>query len=259
MADTVFTNVRILDGSGDAAVAGEVRVQGNRIKDVGTRVDREGADVIDGGGATLMPGLVEAHAHPSFTNTTSLEGMGTLPPEEHTLLTMRHAKLLLDQGFTSLCCAASAKPRLDIVIRNAIEAGEIPGPRMLAATPEMTVSGGLGDIRLSHMQDRQCFEIICDGPDDFRRVSPPDVPRGGRHPQDQPLGRRVRAVRQGQPDGDERRGGRRGRRGRTLARQAGRGPREERGIGQDVRPARGRDRLPRDPVRRGGPGPCWSR
>ena len=118
-----------------------------------------------------MPGLVEAHAHPSFTNTTSLEGMGTLPPEEHTLLTMRHAKLLLDQGFTSLCCAASAKPRLDIVIRNAIEAGEIPGPRMLAATPEMTVSGGLGDVRLSHMQDRQSFEIICDGPDEFRRVS----------------------------------------------------------------------------------------
>ena len=171
MADTVFTNVQVLDGSGDAAVAGEVRVQGNRIKDVAAKVDHEGAEVIDGGGATLMPGLVEAHAHPSFTNTTTLEGMGALPPEEHTLLTMRHAKLLLDQGFTSLCCAASAKPRLDIVIRNAIEAGEIPGPRMLAATPEMTVSGGLGDIRLSHMQDRQCFEIICDGPDDFRRVS----------------------------------------------------------------------------------------
>ncbi len=171
MTDTVFTNVQILDGSGDAAVAGEVRVQGNRIKDVAAKVDHEGAEVIDGGGATLMPGLVEAHAHPSFTNTTTLEGMGALPPEEHTLLTMRHAKLLLDQGFTSLCCAAAAKPRLDIVIRNAIEAGEIPGPRMLAATPEMTVSGGLGDIRLSHMQDRQCFEIICDGPDEFRRVS----------------------------------------------------------------------------------------
>ena len=171
MADTVFTNVQILDGSGGGATAGEVRVQGNRIRDVAARVDHEGAEVVDGGGATLMPGLVEAHAHPSFTNTTSLEGMGALPPEEHTLLTMRHAKLMLDQGFTSLCCAASAKPRLDIVIRNAIEAGEIPGPRMLAATPEMTVSGGLGDIRLSHMQDRQSFEIICDGPDDFRRVS----------------------------------------------------------------------------------------
>ena len=253
MADTVFTNVQILDGSGDAAVAGEVRVQGNRIKDVAAKVDHEGANVIDGGGATLMPGLVEAHAHPSFTNTTSLEGMGALPPEEHTLLTMRHAKLMLDQGFTSLCCAASAKPRLDIVIRNAIEAGEIPGPRMLAATPEMTVSGGLGDIRLSHMEDRQCFEIICDGPDDFRRRCPARCAAKG-----------VDTLKIN-PSGDEFVPCAKANqtvmndeevaavvRGRPLARQAGRGPRAERGVGQDVRPARGRDRLPRDPLRRGG-------
>ena len=171
MADTVFTNVQILDGSGDAAVAGEIRVQGNRIKDVGAKVDHEGAEVIDGGGATLMPGLVEAHAHPSFTNTTSLEGMGTLPPRStpsSPCATRSSCSIRASRAFVA---PASAKPRLDIVIRNAIEAGEIPGPRMLAATPEMTVSGGLGDIRLSHMQDRQSFEIICDGPDDFRRVS----------------------------------------------------------------------------------------
>lgn len=171
MADTVFTNVRILDGSGEPAAAGEVRIQGNRIKETGARVDHDGAEVIDGGGATLMPGLVEAHAHPSFTNATTLEGMGAVPPEEHTLLTARHAKLMLDHGFTSLCCAASAKPRLDVVVRNAIEAGELPGPRMLAATPELTVSGGLGDVRLSHMQDRQSFEIVCDGADEFRKVA----------------------------------------------------------------------------------------
>src|SRR5262249_1181185 len=48
--------------------------------------------------------------------------------------------------------------------------GEIPGPRMLAASPEMTVSGGLGDVRLWHMH-RDTFAIICDGPDAFRRVA----------------------------------------------------------------------------------------
>ena len=162
MAPTVFTNVQIIDGSGDEPFAGEVLVQGNRIKEIakgGGRVSHDGAEVIDGGGATLMPGLVESHAHISFANTSDLESLGAIPPEEHTLLTMRHAKLLLDQGFTSANSAAAAKPRLDVVIRNAIDAGEIPGPRMLAATPELTVTGGLGDVRLAHMH-RDTFAIV---------------------------------------------------------------------------------------------------
>ncbi|MBT5899023.1 MAG: amidohydrolase family protein, partial [Rhodospirillaceae bacterium] len=56
------------------------------------------------------------------------------------------------------------------VIRNAINAGEIPGPRMLACTPELTVSSGLGDVRLAHMH-RDTFALVCDGPDEFRRTS----------------------------------------------------------------------------------------
>ncbi len=173
MPNTVFTNVQILDGSGADAYAGELLVQGNRIKEIardGAGVNRDDADVIDGAGVTLMPGLVESHAHPSFANTSTLEALGEIPPEEHTLLTMRHVKLMLDQGFTSINSAAAAKPRLDVVIRNAINNGEIPGPRMLAASPELTVTGGLGDVRLGHM-DRDTFAIVCDGPEEFRRVS----------------------------------------------------------------------------------------
>ena len=136
----------------------------------GASVNRDDADVIDGAGVTLMPGLVESHAHPSFANTSTLEALGEIPPEEHTLLTMRHVKLMLDQGFTSINSVAAAKPRLDVVIRNAINNGEIPGPRMLAASPELTVTGGLGDVRLGHL-DRDTFAIVCDGPDEFRRVS----------------------------------------------------------------------------------------
>jgi imidazolonepropionase-like amidohydrolase len=126
--------------------------------------------VVDGGGATLMPGLVEAHAHISFLNTPTLEALGDLPPEEHTLETMKMARKLLDQGFTSIFSAAAGKPRLDVVIRNAIDAGDIPGPRMRAASPELTVTGGLGDVRRSHMY-RETFAICCDGPDEFLKVS----------------------------------------------------------------------------------------
>ena len=66
--------------------------------------------LIDGGGACLMPGLVEAHGHISFTDVAALTDLGEIPPEEHVLKTMHNARLLLDSGFTSVYSAASAKP-----------------------------------------------------------------------------------------------------------------------------------------------------
>jgi imidazolonepropionase-like amidohydrolase len=173
MAATLFTNVRVIDGNGDEPFDGEVLVEGNRIKTVAkpgeaTRVP--GATVVDGGGQTLMPGLVEAHAHISFCNTPDLETLGDIPPEEHTLLAMKFAKVMLDHGFTSIFSAAAAKARLDVVIRNAIDAGDIPGPRMRAASPELTPTSGLGDVRRRHMH-RETFAIPCDGPDEFRKTA----------------------------------------------------------------------------------------
>ena len=173
MPNTVFTNARILDGTGDSSFSGEVRIDGNRIQQIsidGSQLSHDDADVIDCAGATLMPGLVEAHAHPSFGNTSTLEALGEVPIEEHTLMTMKHVKLLLDQGFTSINSAAAAKARLDVVIRNAINAGDIPGPRMLAASPELTPTSGLGDVNLRHMK-RDSFAIVCDGPEEFRKVA----------------------------------------------------------------------------------------
>ena len=173
MASTLFTNVSVLDGTGAQPFAGEVLVDGNRIKEVGktgAKLPRDGAAVVDGGGATLMPGLIESHGHISFCDTSTLEGLGDIPPEEHTLKTMKYAKVMLDQGFTAIFSAAAAKARLDVVIRNAIDAGDIPGPRMRAASPELTVTGGLGDVRRAHMY-RETFAITCDGPDEFRKVA----------------------------------------------------------------------------------------
>jgi imidazolonepropionase-like amidohydrolase len=172
MTETLFRNAQVIDGSGALPFAADVLVAGNRIKTIGRqpgmlRAPAE-ATVVDAAGATLMPGMVEAHAHPSFVNTPSQPALGEIPPEEHTLLTMKFARLLLDHGFTSINSAAAAKPRLDVVIRNAINAGDIPGPRMLAASPEMTVTSGLGDVRLPHLH-RDSFAVIADGPDQFRR------------------------------------------------------------------------------------------
>jgi len=84
MANVLFTGARIFDGSGDSAFTGEVLVQGNRIRRVarGTRsIPTTGVTVIDAAGATLMPGLCEAHAHFSWNDSSSLEtiALGSIP------------------------------------------------------------------------------------------------------------------------------------------------------------------------------------
>ena len=94
-----------------------------------------------------------------------------MPPEENTLLTMHNARRYLDFGITSCISAAAAKSRQDIVIRNAIQAGEIPGPRLLACSPWLTVTGGLGDMRALHMPHVESMALVVDGPENYRRTT----------------------------------------------------------------------------------------
>src|SRR5690606_7826627 len=60
---TLITNVRVWDGSGAEAYPADVLLEGERIAGVGPGLAAPRAETIDGGGATLMPGLIEAHAH----------------------------------------------------------------------------------------------------------------------------------------------------------------------------------------------------
>ncbi len=171
----LFTGIQILDCSGADPYPGELLVQDNRIAAIGrdgNSLPRDDVQIVDGGGsATLMPGLIESHAHLSIDNTDDLAAIGLIPPEENTLIAMHNARLYLDCGITSCISAAAAKPRLDVVIRNAINAGEIAGPRLLAASPWLTVTGGLGDLRTLHMPDVSSMAIVLDGPEDFRRTT----------------------------------------------------------------------------------------
>jgi imidazolonepropionase-like amidohydrolase len=174
----IFTNVRILDGTGEYPYTGEVTVQGNRIRQVTKGSSRMnggagigGQTVIDGMGATLMPGLCDAHLHLSWNNAPGIDPIQMMPPEEHTLVTAQMAKLVLDSGFTSGCGAAAAKPRLDVVVRNAINSGMIPGPRYRAAGPEITTVGGLGDAAPSHIPHEGLnLGLVVSGPEEVRRT-----------------------------------------------------------------------------------------
>jgi len=174
MANVLFTNVRIIDGSGAQPYAGEVLVQGNRILRVGRgarTLPVTGVTVIDGAGATLMPGMCEAHTHLGWTNSKTLDAIQKMPHEEHTLWAASMAKLYLDHGWTSCVGAATPKPRQDCVIRNAINSGQIPGPRYLAASQEITVTGSLGDDMLPHLPfPEMSFGMVVDGPDEMRKA-----------------------------------------------------------------------------------------
>jgi imidazolonepropionase-like amidohydrolase len=88
MPNVLFTNVRIIDGSGAQPYSGEVLVQGNRIARVakGVRsIPTAGITVIDAAGATLMPGMTEAHTHFAWNDQPGLNAIQRMPPEEHIL------------------------------------------------------------------------------------------------------------------------------------------------------------------------------
>jgi imidazolonepropionase-like amidohydrolase len=81
------------------------------------------------------------------------------------------AKLVLDAGFTAGRGAAAAKPRLDVVAKKFINEGRFPGPRYLAAGPEITTVGGLGDASPSHIPHEGLnLGIVVSGPEEVRRT-----------------------------------------------------------------------------------------
>ncbi|MDG2269593.1 MAG: amidohydrolase family protein, partial [Alphaproteobacteria bacterium] len=120
MSETLFINVVIIDGTAAPAFSGQVLVKGDRIADVareGASIDAPNAKTVDGSGATLMPGMTDAHAHLSFLDAGTLGELTNLTPERHVLETAKNARKMLDHGFTSMFSGSSARDNTDIAIR----------------------------------------------------------------------------------------------------------------------------------------------
>jgi imidazolonepropionase-like amidohydrolase len=161
---TLFTNVTVLDSTGAEPYPGEVLVEGEHISAVrrspgGPRP--QGVRVVDGGGGTLMSGLCDAHTHFSWNNAPTLDYLSSMPPEDHTLFAVESARTYLDCGYTMCVGASSAKPRLDVVVRDAINAGRVPGPRLRACCMEIAVSSCVLLPGASY---------VADGADEFRKT-----------------------------------------------------------------------------------------
>src|SRR6202050_8930 len=173
MTAYLFRNVEIWDGEADDRYPGEVLVVGNRVSKVarghGQISSEAAAETIDAAGLTLMPGLVEGHCHLSFVGPARNQDLGEIPVEEHLLRTCRNATLILDHGFTSCYSAASAKMRLDVVVKDEIDNGYLAGPRYRTAGPEITATGGLGDENRLGIP-AEGFGLVADGPDAMRKA-----------------------------------------------------------------------------------------
>jgi imidazolonepropionase-like amidohydrolase len=162
----VFVNGQVFDGTGTAPVPADVVVRGDRIESVrpgGGSAIEAGDQVVDCAGATVMPGMVESHAHltfpsavghidPSFNPPLDVSFFRHMPtPEEHLAIARRNAQILLEAGFTSAYSAGSLTPvPTEVRLREAIAAGATPGPRMRAASFERDNN----PVRLPQQPDR---------------------------------------------------------------------------------------------------------
>jgi imidazolonepropionase-like amidohydrolase len=143
-----FTNVKIFDGSGIAPYPGEVVIRGEYIDGVyrhDAPPSQEPETLIDGRGATLMPGLIEAHAHLTWPSSVErVVNAMKLPAEEHLLITAQNARITLDHGFTSAYSAGSLGENFEPALRERINAGGLPGPRLRASALEKGAEGVMG-------------------------------------------------------------------------------------------------------------------
>jgi len=147
---TLLQNVRIFDGKGGSLSApSQVLVRGDLIERMSTVpiAPPPGANVIDGQGRTLMPGLIDNHWHTMF----AAPSMAELLHGDLTLLAAAEARATLLRGFTTVRDPGGPS----FALKRAIDEGRIPGPRIYPSGAMITFTGGHGDFRMPYELPRQ--------------------------------------------------------------------------------------------------------
>src|SRR5262245_3456246 len=140
---------RALDVRAGAMISNAVIViEGDRVKTIGANaaIPAE-VEVIDLGSKTVLPGLIDCHTHLTFEpSQMGYSSLGVSAPRS-ALTGAKNARLTLDAGFTTVR-NVGASGYADIALRDAINAGDVPGPRVIASGPALGITGGHCDNNL---------------------------------------------------------------------------------------------------------------
>jgi imidazolonepropionase-like amidohydrolase len=139
-------------------------VEGDKITIVGSASEiKSSADdkVIELPNATVLPGLIDAHTHLTFDPHFGYEMLAASVPRE-ALTGAHNARLTLEAGFTTVR-NVDARGYSDVALRDAINAGDVPGPRMLVSGPALSITGGHCDNDLLPYEYHATYLGVADG------------------------------------------------------------------------------------------------
>ncbi len=150
-----------------------ILIEGDRIKEVGPADAVAGhaprdARVIDLRNATVLPGLIDCHTHITSDPGDYYKQLFRMSPIDEAVRAHLYAKRTLDAGFTTVRNVGAGE-FIDVALRNAINEGAIPGPRMLVSTMPLSATGGHGDVNgMSPYLRFDGFSGIANGVDQIR-------------------------------------------------------------------------------------------
>lgn len=183
MSLIVFRNAAVLDAQAPHRREGyDVVVEGGTIREVAERpVSLAGAAVIDIGGRTLMPGLIDCHVHVVAT----MLNLGANAAQPNTIVTLKTVPILrgmLERGFTTVRDAGGA----DYALSLAVESGIVAGPRLFVAGRALSQTGGHGDFRGRWDEREPCLccrragalARVADGIDGVRKAVREEIKAG---------------------------------------------------------------------------------
>ena len=157
----LISHARVVSCSGDPTerpVDGDVLIEGDRIAGVfpgRAPVDPASVREVDVAGATVLPGLCDAHTHISWPLDFVFDHpeIAAMPEDEHALEVAAVVRTYLRWGYTLLVGAGALKPRVDVVIQRAIDHGRIDGPRLWPSGDMITQRGAIGSPTLTEVGD----------------------------------------------------------------------------------------------------------
>jgi imidazolonepropionase-like amidohydrolase len=154
----VLANARVFTGTGEPPLENAaLALDGTRIGWVGPASEAPAGDTVDCTDKTIVPGLVDAHAHLIYENVRDPYSIELAKPlEEAAIDAALNAAKLLRMGFTSIRDVGT-RGNIAVIVRDAVEPGRLPGPRIKASKQIISVWGGLGDLHPTHIFRREQY------------------------------------------------------------------------------------------------------